>query len=292
MSASRNGQPAVIITGSSTGIGAACARELDRRGYRVFAGVRSMTDGRQLQSVASDKLTPVLLDVTDAAAVAAAKEAVASMVEGLGLAGLVNNAGVVVCGPLEVLPLDEIRRQLEVNVIGHIAVTQAFLPLLRVAKGRIVNIGSVNGRLSPPYFGPYAASKFAMEALADALRLELRQTGVRVSMVEPGNVATPIWDKSVAAARQLAERISDTSTGPALELYQRDLDAVYQAAERLCRTAMPVEKVVRAVVHALCSRRPKTRYPVGVQARLGFFAARWLPDPVRDWVVKQGLKLP
>ena len=282
------GQRTVVITGSSTGIGAACVAELDRRGFRVFAGVRSEADGRRLQATASDRLTPLMLDVTDPEQIAAAVQSVTPAVQAAGLAGLVNNAGIVVCGPLEVMPLDYLRRQLEVNVLGQLAVTQAFLPLLRTAKGRIVNIGSVNGRLAPPYMGPYAASKFALEALTDAMRVELRHTGVGISIVQPANVVTPIWDKSIASADQLAESVSAGTAAETLGYYHDDLQALRQAARRLCEGGISVRKVVRAVVHALCARRPKMRYPVGLQAYGIFWAVRWVPDRIRDHFVKRG----
>ena len=159
----------------------------------------------RLRENASPLLTPVMIDVTDAASIGAAAAKIKEQTGHYGLAGLVNNAGIGVSGPLELIPIEELRRQFEVNVIGHIAVTQAFLPLLRIAKGRIVNIGSVNGALASPYLGPYSASKFAMEAITDALRIELRTWGIRVSIVEPGPIATPIWEKSFAAADRLAD---------------------------------------------------------------------------------------
>lgn len=277
----------VVITGSSTGIGAACALELDRRGFRVFAGVRSEADGKRLHDQARGKLTPILIDVTDAESIAAAADVVSEATGHAGLAGLVNNAGIVVAGPLEIVPLEKLRRQLEVNVVGQVAVIQAFLPLLRIGKGRIVNVGSLNGRLAAPYVGPYSASKFALEALTDALRTELRNWGIAVSIVEPANVDTPIWEKSLAAADEAAEEVAPE----ALELYQADLDAMRAAVRRLADGAMPAARVVRAVVHALCARRPKTRYPVGLQARLAIRAAKWIPDRIRDWFIRRELGL-
>ena len=169
----------VVITGASTGIGEACALELDRGGFRVFAGVRSEVAGEKLKAQASSRLTPVMIDVTDAASIAAAAEAVGRTLGDAGLAGLVNNAGIAVAGPLEAVPIEALRQQFEVNVIGQVAVTQVFLPLLRKARGRVVNISSINGGLSLPYMGAYSASKFAMEAVTDALRVELRTWGIR-----------------------------------------------------------------------------------------------------------------
>ena len=193
--------PSVVITGASTGIGEACALHLDQLGWRVFAGVRKDSDGEALQRKASPRLMPVRIDVTDAASIAGAREIVARELGDRGLDGLVNNAGVVVAGPLEFVPMDDLRRQLEINVIGQIAVTQAFLSFVRTARGRIVNIGSVSGKMATPFVGPYAASKFAMEALTDALRCELRPWGIQVSIVEPGSIATPIWEKDAGGRR-------------------------------------------------------------------------------------------
>jgi NAD(P)-dependent dehydrogenase (short-subunit alcohol dehydrogenase family) len=200
---------------------------------------------------------------------------------------LVNNAGIVVAGPLEILPIEQLRKQLEVNVIGQVAVTQAFLPLLRRGGGRIVNMGSVNGSLAPPYMAPYAASKFALEAISDALRTELRHWGIAVSVIEPAAVETPIWQKSLAAADQLTEDVSPE----ALELYDADLNAMRAATRRLADGAMPVEKVVCAVLHALTARRPKTRYYLDLQTQLIFNPFKLLPDRVRDWFIRRGIGL-
>ncbi|MGO8746276.1 MAG: SDR family oxidoreductase [Thermoguttaceae bacterium] len=279
---------AVLVTGSSTGIGEACAIALDRRGYRVFAGVRSAADAQRLRSNASAGLEPVLLDITDSAAIAAAATLLDKTLGEAGLAGLVNNAGIVVAGPLELLPIEEVRRQFEVNVVGHVAVTQAMLPLLRKARGRIVNISSDNGALAPPYLGPYAASKHAMEALSDSLRLELRRWGISVSLIETGSVQTPIWDKSRAAADSLAEH----APPEAIDLYRADLAAVRKAAERLAKRSIPPERVVREVLRALTDRRPKARYFVSFETRLCYTALRIAPFWLRDWLVREGMKLP
>ncbi|MCL4195574.1 MAG: SDR family oxidoreductase, partial [Thermoguttaceae bacterium] len=254
---------AVVVTGASTGIGKACALELDRRGYWIFAGVRSEEAAQRLRAEGSPRLATLRLDVTDAESIAAAAAEVAEKVGGVGLAGLVNNAGICVAGPLEFVPLAELRRQFEVNVIGAMAMTQAMLPPLRTAGGRIVNISSISGRVAAPYLGPYAASKYALEALSDALRSELRRWGIRVSLVEPGTVDTPIWQKSRAASDVLAEQMRPEQYA----LYAQDIEALHRSTDEMARRAMPVDKVVRAVTHALTSRRPRTRYPVGLDAR-------------------------
>ncbi len=281
------GQPTVVITGASTGIGAASATELARRGFRVFAGVRKESDGACLKAQ-SPMIVPLLLDVTDAGQISAAAQAVAQSVGDAGLAGLVNNAGIVVAGPLEILPLDQLRLQFEVNVVGQIAVMQAFVPLLRKARGRIVNMSSVNGRIAPPYMAPYAASKHALEAVNNAMRVELRAWGIGVSVIEPGATTTPIWDKSFAAADALAKKVRND----AIDLYKVDLDAMRQASQKLADGALPVDSVVRCVVHALTARRPKARYPVGLKVNLLLRAHKWIPDRVWDWIVQRSLGLP
>ena len=182
----------VVITGASTGIGAASARHLDRLGFRVFAGIRKSQDGERLRAQTSSKLTPIRFDVTDDGSIAAAADTIRAALDGDGLAGLVNNAGIAVPGPIETVPLAEARKQFEVNVLGQIAVTQAFLPLLRQGRGRIVNIGSIAGLTATPFLGLYGASKFALEALTDALRVEVRPWGINVSIIEPGAIASSI----------------------------------------------------------------------------------------------------
>ena len=278
---------AFVVTGTSSGIGQACAMALDAQGGRVFAGVRREADAERLRSQASERLTPLLLDVTDPEAIAAAARHVAEAVGEAGIAGLVNNAGIAVAGPLEIVPLAELRKQLEVNVIGPIAVTQAFLPLLRKAR-RIVNMSSVSGRFVVPYLGPYAASKFALEALSDSLRIELRTWGIHVALVEPASIATPIWEKSFAAGEELEAAAARSRR----RCIAQDLDALRMAIQRAADTAMPVERVVRAVLHALTARRPKTRYPVGLQTQIAIRIFSWLPDRLRDWSMRRRIGLP
>jgi NAD(P)-dependent dehydrogenase (short-subunit alcohol dehydrogenase family) len=279
--------PAVVITGASTGIGRACALELDRRGFHVFAGVRAESAGEALRAAASSRLTPLLLDVTVADAIAAAAAQVAAVVGESGIVGLVNNAGIAVPGPLELLPIDALRRQLEVNVIGQVAVTQAFLPLLRKARGRVVNISSINGGLAVPYMGAYSASKFALEAVTDTLRVELRHWGIGVSSIEPGAIATPIWEKALLAGDQMEKALDPEH----LALYQSDLATIRKAVDRWTRGAEPVDRVVQAVLHALTARRPKTRYFLGWDVRICFKGLRMLSDRCRDWIVKKSVGL-
>jgi NAD(P)-dependent dehydrogenase (short-subunit alcohol dehydrogenase family) len=280
--------PAAVITGASTGIGQACALELDRRGFYVFAGVRSDAAAEQLRAKASSRLTPVSIDVTVADSIAAAAKTVAEATREAGLAGLVNNAGICVAGPIELVPIDTFRRQLEVNVTGQVAVTQAFLPLLRKARGRVVNMSSISGFLASPYLGPYSASKFALEAVSDALRVELRDQGVRVSAIEPAAIATPIWNKSSASAEEMGKTLDPAALSP----YDADLGAIRKFIERSLRTASPVERVVKAVVHALTARRPKAHYYLGWDVRFCHQGMNILPDRFRDWLVRKLIGLP
>lgn len=279
----------VVITGASTGIGEACALRLDRRGFRVFAGVRKQADGDALLRQASDRLMPILIDVTDADSIASAVKAVASALGGeVGLTGLVNNAGIGIGGPLEFLPIPELRKQFEVNVIGLVAVTQAFLPLLRQGHGRIVNMGSIAGKCAAPFMGPYSASKFALEGLTDALRMELLPWDISVSIIEPGIVATPIWQKSLATADKVATMLP----ARAHELYEPALAGMGNIVSNLRKTApnngVPVEDVAKAVEHALTARQPRTRYLIGSAAILQV-ALGILPDRVRDRLIARRL---
>lgn len=284
MSITQNGAtPAVLITGASSGIGAACALHLDQLGWHVFAGARTMQDADTLRHNASERLTPLLLDVTDAGSIAAAVETIKAAVGAAGLAGLVNNAGVVVVGPLECLPAEELHAQFAVNVLGLIAVTQAFLPLLRQGQGRIVNMGSLAGKVAFPLWGPYAASKFAVEALTDALRMELLPWHLMVSLVEPFVIATPLWEK-------IAQRTRENSTQNARQLYGPLLTYVDDSMPRTGRNGLPADKVAKAVVHALTAGKPKTRYVV-TKPGLSFMIRllRLLPDRTRDRLLKQSL---
>jgi NAD(P)-dependent dehydrogenase (short-subunit alcohol dehydrogenase family) len=276
---------AVLITGASTGIGAACARHLDAAGFRVFAGVRSAADADRLRRGSS--LSPVMIDVTDGASVARAAREVDEALQDRPLYGLVNNAGIAVAAPLEYVPLEDLRRQFEVNVIGVVAVTQAFLPALRRARGRIVVIGSVAGRMSNAMLGPYAASKFAVEALCDAWRAELAPWAIDVALVEPGEIATPIWDKGLDSADRLVERMP----AEAMERYGAVVEAVRRAAEKASKTGAPADSVAEVVRGALTAARPQTRYLVGLDARLRAWIAL-LPDRWRDGIVRLALGLP
>src|SRR5436190_1791572 len=197
-----NESGAVVVTGASTGIGRATALLLDRRGYRVFAGVRKDEDERSLAEEGSDRLTPIRIDVTEERSISAAMKQVEEAVGENGVAGLVNNAGVGGGGPMEFIPIDDFRHTMEVNVVGQVAVTQAFLPLIRKGRGTVVFIASIGGRVASPFMSDYSASKFGVEALGDTLRREVGRWGIDVVVVEPGSIATEIWRKGSEALEQ------------------------------------------------------------------------------------------
>jgi NAD(P)-dependent dehydrogenase (short-subunit alcohol dehydrogenase family) len=248
-----------VVTGASSGIGQATAARLARSGWRVLAGVRRPGE-------APEGTEEVLLDVTDP-----------PLLELDGLGGLVNNAGIAVAGPLEFLPPDELRRQLEVNVVGQLRMTQMLLPALRAARGRIVNIGSISGRSSLPFLGAYAMSKFALEAMTDALRVELRPWGIHVAIVEPGSIKTPMWTR---------ERPDPPAE--ALTLYGERLAAFRAFALKRGASGAPAEAVAKVIEDALTAARPRARYLVGRDARIRAGVER-LPDRLRDRVYQRVL---
>ena len=275
------GNKAVLITGASTGIGKCCALQLDQLSFRVFAGVRKAVDGDALKEEASGLLQPVLIDVTDTASIKQAVETIAVSVGEVGLVGLVNNAGIAVPGPLEFLPLDHIRHQFEVNVFGQLAVTQACLPLLRQGTGRIVNMSSMSGRIALPFIGPYSASKFALEAFSDSMRLELRRWGITVSIIEPGAIKTPIWEKTIKTGSQILDNLPPK----AYEFYGSIIKNLPINAQKSGNRGVPPEKVALAVIHALTAPTPKARYIVGKDARFAITFAWLTPYRLRDWLV-------
>lgn len=261
----------VVVTGASSGIGAAVARALAGEGFRVFGTTRRPEAAAEL---AHAGVRPVCLDVTDQSSIARARAEVEVALDGAPLAALVNNAGIPAAGPLELVPLDELRRVLEVNLIGALAVTQMFLPLLKAARGRIVNISSVAGRVALPVMGPYAASKFALEALSDSLRRELLPFGVAVVVIEPGSVQSRIWDR--VQSMDLA-RYAGTP-------YERVLERFRTLALRAGERGLPPERVAHAVTRAVTMRRPPARVLV-VESVLRQRLMEWLPDRLLDWLI-------
>ena len=272
----------VLVTGSSTGIGYAIAKLLALEGYLVFAGVRTQADAQRLERE-HPNLRAVILDVLRATDVGEAMERITQ--SDVPLQAVVNNAGIAVAGPLEFLPIDELHRQFDVNVFGAIAVTQAALPLLRVTQGRIVFISSVSGQIAPPFVGPYAASKFAVEALADSLRVELAPFGIRVSVVQPGDVKTPIWEKGRRRKDELAARMPPQ----ARHYYGAAIENVVRATERAERTGIEPEIVAQAVLRAVRAIRPRARYVVGNPPGWQRRIAALLPEHLRDRLITKSL---
>lgn len=267
----------VLITGASSGIGKASALHLDREGFRVFAGVREPEDMKTLRKEASDRLLPVSLDVTIPGSISAAVETVAAETSG-SLYGLVNNAGIGISGVLEATPAEELRRVLEVNVIGLHAVTRAFLPLLRNQKGRVINIGSSAGFLAIPGGSSYSASKFAVRAITDSLRIELKPFGMNVSLIAPGAIESDIWDKS----RQYREKLKRTASPELHELYRPFI----LAAEKFSRSVRPIPAVAvaNAVEHALSAGKPRNLYLVGSDAKKAHFLSG-MPGRFAGWLM-------
>lgn len=275
-----------LITGASTGIGRACAEHLASQGHRVFAGVRKEKDANEL-TASSEAIEPVILDVADGDSIETAVSEISGRAGGR-LDGLVNNAGITVQGPLEFLPIEELRSQFEVNVIGQIAVTQACLPMLREATGRIVFMSSIAGRTPAfPLLGPYSSSKAALEALADALRIELKGTGMSVSVIEPGSIATPIWEKGESNIERSLANYPEI----AMERYGEAMEKARKVAAASGKRGIPASIVAERVDHALTSSRPRFRYLVGNDARLRAVIEPPIPDAIRDRIIARYLGL-
>jgi NAD(P)-dependent dehydrogenase (short-subunit alcohol dehydrogenase family) len=275
----------VLVTGSSTGIGRACVLHLARRGWTVFAGVRKAADAETLRAGAegAENILPLIIDVTDAASIQAAAIQVGETTGAQGLTALVNNAGISVNGPLELVPLADWRRQFEVNFFGHIGVTQAMLPLLRTyaqanegrQPARIVMMSSIAGRLGQPILGPYCSSKFALEAASDALRVELREQRIGVSIVEPGAIKSEIWRKAL-------DEVAPEAADPSSERYQDLIRGITLAATKAEEVAIPALRVAQVVERCLTARRAPIRILVGTDAKLGATAAAILPTRMMD----------
>ncbi|HEY8502672.1 MAG TPA: SDR family oxidoreductase [Solirubrobacterales bacterium] len=275
----------VLVTGASTGIGRAAALRLDTSGWQVFAGVRREEDAASLREAGSERLTPLILDVTVPEQIAAAAARIEAESDG-GLDGLVNNAGVAVPGPLETVPLDDLRHQLEVNLVAYVAVTQALLPQVREAEGRVVFISSIGGRIAFPFGGPYHASKFATEAIGDVFRQELRPWGLKVAIVEPGSIDTPIWERGQRKGEEIEARSPRTS-----QLYGAAIEKFRKVIEDTAERGIPPEKVAKAIAHALESKRPKARYLVGLDAKVQARLKPLIPTPLFDRFVARTLGL-
>ena len=279
------GRGAIVITGSSTGIGRACALGFDRAGFDVFAGVRKQEDADALSAQASDRFRALILDVTDEGTIAAAAETVREASGGR-VAGLVNNAGIGIPGPVEAIPLDWLRRQLEVNVTAQVAVTQAFLPMIRAARGRIVLMSSIGSRGGLPFLAPYNASKAALSAIGDSMRQELAPFGVEVSIVEPGSIKTEIWDKGTSTGDELLDSLDPEHAA----LYGAEMARMQALAAKTGAAGLRPEEVFEVVEHALTAPKPKARYVVGREARVQGVLRNVLPKRSFDKLIKRRLE--
>lgn len=277
---------AVLVTGASSGIGRATALHLAARGTLVFAGVRRPDDGDALAREGGTQIEPLMIDVTDGASIERARLHVTARTD-VRLVGIVNNAGIALASPLEIVPLSELRNVFEINFFGALAVTQAFLPLLRRSRGRIVNVSSIGGKFAAPFLGPYASSKFALEAASDALRLEMRPFDVKVVLVEPGAVRTPIWSRSSESSSRMFEAASPEARA-AYEPTFRRLAAV---AQRLEHQGVGADRVAAIIERALFARSPRARYLVGLDSRIRLAIAR-MPEALRDRLVARFLGIP
>jgi NAD(P)-dependent dehydrogenase (short-subunit alcohol dehydrogenase family) len=268
----------VVVTGASTGIGRATAMLLAKRGFRVFAGVRNPWDAESLRSEGGARVIPIQIDVTDARSIAAAVDEIEQHLDGEGLDGLVNNAGIGVAVPVEGVAAEILRHHFEVDVFGQIAVTQAFLPLIRRNRGRIVNMGSVGGHITMPFGGILCGCKSALGSISDALRLELHPFGIRVSVVEPGAIHTPAVEKTLGDVEGAIAALPVATARRYGPLLRRVVRRAYERE----KNGSPPEVVARVVHRALVARRPRIRYRVGRDARLLTALPRFLPDRVLD----------
>ena len=286
-----SGRGHVLITGASTGIGRACALYLAKRGFTVIAGTRRESDGQSLVSESSGAVRSVLIDVTSAGSIAAAAESVREITGSSGLLGLVNNAGIGVIGPVEFVRIDEWRRQFEVNLFGHIAVTQVMLPLLRdhvestKRSARIIMVGSGAGFFSPPLLAPYSASKHAIEAVCDSLRLELKDQNIQTSLLEPGAIQSEIWRKNIEFEREFPE------ASAARQRYGKLIDAVHNLGREGASRAIPAERVARIVESCLIRPEAPTRVLVGLDAKMLALVRGWLPDRWLDALMGKALTI-
>jgi len=272
-------QGSVLITGASTGIGLCCAQRMASKGFRVFAGVRKEADAERLARLDGGNIAPVMLDVADEAQVERAAQHVAGSLRGAPLIGLVNNAGITCGGPLEAVSMEEFRAQYDVNVFGAVAMTKALLPQLRASRGRIVNISSVSGLVAFAGFAPYASSKFALEAVTDALRRELHPHGVFACAVQPGAVQSAVWEKG---KQQTSVRRSSL-TPELATAYGPLVDWLGEIARDIEARAISPERVADLVEHALTSGKPRVRYRVGPNSAI-IYALSCLPTRVVDYL--------
>jgi NAD(P)-dependent dehydrogenase (short-subunit alcohol dehydrogenase family) len=276
----------IIVTGASTGIGAATAKELARRGFHVLAGVRREADAEALNAAGLAGLEPHILDITVESDVAAIAARVAGDPAHRPLRALINNAGIAVNAPVESLPLPQWRRQFEVNLFGHIAMTQALLPALLLSSGTVVNVSSVGGKVVLPTYGAYAGSKFALEAVSDALRREVSDLGIKVVVIEPGAVKTEMAERGIATADGLLSQM----TAPQLARYGDLAAAVTAQARSFGKDGVSAEHAANVIAKAATASRPRTRYTIGRDAAILLRVSRMVSDRVLDRIVRLNLR--
>ena len=277
----------ILVTGASTGIGWATSLELAEKGWRVFAAVRKEADAKKLRDASSGKITTVIMDIVDYESVKRGAREIEKALGGAGLDALFNNAGISVQGPLEIIPIELFEQQIRVNVFGHVFVTQTFLPLLRKAQGRIVFTSSESGRMTLPLMAPYSASKFALEAAASALRIELRPWKIRVSSVELQTIKTPMWEKIDTSTEKLIASLPQK----ARDLYQNELKTLSVFPKWQADMGISMKKAVRVIIRALSARSPKARYLVGYEARLLVYSHAITPTWMMDWIASKSMVL-
>jgi NAD(P)-dependent dehydrogenase (short-subunit alcohol dehydrogenase family) len=275
--------PRVLVTGTGRGIGLATVRRLAAGGWEVIAGVRQPQDGERVAALAPGRITPVTVDITDAGQVSALEDVVAGQLD-----AVVNNAGIAVSGPLEGLALAELRRQLEINVTAQLAVTQAVLPALRASRGRVVFVSSLSGRVATPMMGAYNASKYALEGMADALRMELSPWGVKVVLVEPAQTDTDLWRNAEETVEQTVAGLSDQHR----QLYEKHITGMRKGVRLSQKLAAPADGVAVVIEKALTASRPRARYVVGTPARVQASLLPLTPTPVLDFVLKAASGVP
>lgn len=277
---------ALLITGAATGIGQACAIHLAQAGHMVFPGVRRREDGDQFREESAGKLFPIVLDITNKDSIKASVDAIQES-SGERVFSIINNAGISIRGPIEFLSLSLLREQLEVNLIGQIALTQAFLPLIRRRGGRIVFISSASGRLASPFLGPYSASKAGLEIISSALRMELMKSSIHVSVVVCGSIRTPIWEKATRSAKDIANDLPIQ----AQEMYSARIEKSNQFYDRIGNEGLPPERVAKTVAHILNTKSPRAHYFVGRDARLYSLISKLTPSSFREWLTLHLMKL-
>ena len=281
MTQNNSTQANVLITGAGSGIGRATALYLANNGFRVFAGVRKEADGEKLRSECYENLEPLLLDVTSETSRQQVLVTLTTLINDKGLYGLINNAGVSYCSPLEYVDEAHIDKQFRTNVYGPLLTTQALLPLIRIARGRVINISSGSGQLAIPLVGVYSGTKFALEGISDALRVELRQWGIHVSVVAPGFIETPIQDKNQKDMEELLQRLPCEGK----ERYSKAIHHYIKQNKKMARSATTPETVAKVIYTALTSKKPKTRYAAGRDAAMLSLIRRILSDRMKDKLV-------